>query len=112
MMNFPSFFIPGISEGTDLGDEFRSPIISAVPTLFFSGELDNNTQPFQAEEVRRTFKNSTHIVIPNAGHESMLTEERCQQTMVDFLNGKDVSTVKIALPPLKFVPIPESKPGN
>jgi pimeloyl-ACP methyl ester carboxylesterase len=112
MMNFPSFFIPGISEGTDLGDEFRSPITSAVPTLFFSGELDNNTQPFQAEEVRRTFKNSTHIVIPNAGHESMLTEERCQQAMVDFLNGKDVSTVKIALPPLKFVPIPESKPGN
>jgi pimeloyl-ACP methyl ester carboxylesterase len=109
MVNFPSFFIPGISEGTDLGDEFRSPIKTTVPTLFFSGDLDNNTQPFQADEVRRTFKSSTHIVIPNAGHESMLTEERVQQTMVDFLNGKDVSTVKIALPPLKFVPIPEEK---
>ena len=109
MMNFPSFFVPGISEGTDLGDEFRSPIKTPVATLFFSGELDNNTQPFQADEVRKTFKNSTHIVIPNAGHESMLTEERCQQTMVDFLNGKDVSAVKIALPPLKFIPIPEEK---
>lgn len=109
MMNFPSFFIPGISEGTDLGDEFRSPIKTAVPTLFFSGELDNNTQPFQADEVRKTFKNSTHIVIPNAGHESMLTEERCQQTMVDFLTGKDVSGVKIALPLLKFLPIPDEK---
>jgi pimeloyl-ACP methyl ester carboxylesterase len=109
MMNFPSFFIPGLSEGTDLGDEFRGPINTAVPTLFFSGELDNNTQPFQADEVRRTFKNSTHIAIPNAGHESMLTEARCQQAMVDFLNGKDVSAVKIALPPLKFVPIPEPK---
>ena len=109
MMNFPSFFVPGISEGTDLGDDFRSPIKTNVPTLFFSGELDNNTQPFQADEVRRTFKNSTHIIIPNAGHESMLTEERCQRAMVDFLNGKDVSTVKIALPPLKFVPILEGK---
>jgi pimeloyl-ACP methyl ester carboxylesterase len=109
MMNFPSFFVPGISEGTDLGDEFRSQIKTSVPTLFFSGELDNNTQPFQADEVRRTFKQSTHIVIPNAGHESMLTEERCQQAMVDFLNGKDVSAVKIALPPLKFIPIPEDK---
>ncbi len=109
MMNFPSFYIPGISEGTDLGDAFRSPIRTSVPTLFFSGELDNNTQPFQADEVRKTFKHSTHIVIPNAGHESMLIDERCQQTMVDFLNGKDVSTVKIALSPLKFLPIPSEK---
>ena len=109
MMNFPSFFIPGISEGTDLGNDFRSPIHTAVPTLFFSGELDNNTPPFQADEVRKTFKNSIHIVIANAGHESMLTDERCQQTMVDFLNGKDVSAVKIALPPLKFAPIPPEK---
>ena len=108
-MNFPSFIIPGISEGTDLGDEFRSAIHTGVPTLFFSGELDNNTQPFQADEVRKTFKESTHIVIPNAGHESMLTDERCQQTMVDFLKGNDVSAVKIGLPPLKFVAIPEEK---
>jgi pimeloyl-ACP methyl ester carboxylesterase len=109
MMNFPSLFMPGISEGTDLGDEFRSPIKTNVPTLFFSGDLDNNTQPFQADEVRRTFKSSTHIVIQNAGHESMLTESRCQQTMADFLNGKDVSSVKISLPPLKFVPIPPAR---
>jgi pimeloyl-ACP methyl ester carboxylesterase len=107
VVNFPSFFIPGISEGTDLGDDYRSPIKTTVPTLFFSGELDNNTQPFQADEVRKTFAASTHIVIPNAGHESMLTDERVQQAMVDFLNGRDVSNVKIALPPLKFVPIPD-----
>ncbi len=112
MMNFPSFFLPGISEGSDLGDEFRSAIKTNVPTLFFSGELDNNTQPFQADEVRKTFKSSTHIVIPNAGHESMLTEDRCQQAMVDFLNGKDVSAVKITLPPLKFIPIPEEKKAS
>jgi pimeloyl-ACP methyl ester carboxylesterase len=109
VVNFPSFFVPGISEGTDLGDEYRSSIITAVPTLFFSGELDNNTQPFQADEVRKTFKQSTHIVVPNAGHESMLVEESCQQAMADFLNGKDVSAVKIALPPLKFAPIPDEK---
>jgi len=109
MMNFPSLYIPGISDGTDLGDEFRSPIKTSVPTLFVSGDLDNNTQPFQADEVRKTFKQSTHIIVTNAGHESMLTEERCQQAMVDFLNGKDVSSVKIALAPLKFIPIPEQK---
>ena len=59
--------------------------------------------------MRRTFKQSTHIVIPNAGHESMLVDTRVQQTIADFLNGKDVSGVKISLPPLKFAPIPDEK---
>jgi pimeloyl-ACP methyl ester carboxylesterase len=90
----------------DLGDDYRSSIRTDVPTLFVSGVLDNNTQPFQADEVRRTFKNSTHIVIENAGHESMLTDAQVQQTMVQFLNGEDVSKVKISLPTLKFRPLP------
>ena len=91
----------------DLGDEYRSPVKTDVPTLFFSGTFDNNTPPFQADEVRRTFKNSTHIVVANAGHESMLVDERVQKTLVDFLNGQDVSKVKISLPPIKFVEIKE-----
>lgn len=109
MMNYPSFFIPGISEGTDLGDAYRGPVKTSVPTLFVSGDLDNNTQPFQAEEVRKTFKTSTHIVVPNAGHESTLTEGPVQQFTADFLNGRDVSNAKYTHPPLKFVPIPEPK---
>jgi hypothetical protein len=48
-----------------------SPIKTDVPTLFVSGVLDNNTQPFQADDVRKTFKNSTHLVIDNGGQESM-----------------------------------------
>ncbi|MGH9962077.1 MAG: hypothetical protein ACREBC_33935 [Pyrinomonadaceae bacterium] len=46
-----------------------------------SGVLDNNTQPFQADDVRKTFKNSTHLVIDNAGHESILVDPQVQQTM-------------------------------
>ena len=92
----------------DLGDKYRSPVKTKVPTLFFSGNFDNNTPPFQAEEVRKTFKNSTHIIVENAGHESILVDERVQETLVNFLNGKDVSRVKIALPPLKFIEIKEN----
>ena len=33
-----------------LGDEYRSPIKTDVPTPFVSGVLDNNTQPFQADD--------------------------------------------------------------
>jgi pimeloyl-ACP methyl ester carboxylesterase len=106
MVNFP---FPGIDDAVgnpDLGDEFRSPIHTSVPTLFISGALDNNTPPFQADEVRKSFRNSTHLIVENAGHESMLVDERVQQTMVDYLGGADVSKTKIALPPLKFTKLP------
>lgn len=73
-----------------------------MPTFFISGSLDNNTPPFQADEVRRTFRTSTHLIVENAGHESMLVDIRVQQTMVEYLRGGDVSKMKIALPPLKF----------
>ena len=109
MVNFP---FPGIDEAVgspDLGDKYRSPIRTNVPTLFISGTLDNNTPPFQADEVRRTFRTSTHVVVENAGHESMLVDTRVQQTIVDYLRGGDVSNTKIALPPLKFNKIPDAK---
>jgi pimeloyl-ACP methyl ester carboxylesterase len=107
--NVMNFLFPEIGEvfgNPDLGDGFRSPIRTDVPTLFVSGTLDNNTPPFQADEVRRQFKQSAHIVIANAGHESMLDKPQVRQAIVDFLLGKDVSRVKIALPPLQFNPIP------
>lgn len=109
MVNFPSLIVEGVTDNIDLGDEYRSPIRTSVPTLFVSGEFDNNTPPFQTDEVRRFFKQNTHLVIGNAGHESTLVDARVQQTTVDFLLGRDVSKVKISLPPLKFVPIPEPK---
>jgi pimeloyl-ACP methyl ester carboxylesterase len=109
MVNFP---FPGIDEAVgspDLGDKFRSAIHTSVPTLFFSGTLDNNTPPFQADEVRKTFRNSTHLIVENAGHESMLVDTRVQQAMVEYLRGGDVSKTKIALPPLKFNELPKPK---
>lgn len=106
IVNFPISDMGDVFGNPDLGDAFRSQIKTAVPTLFVSGVLDNNTQPFQADEVRKSFKTSTHIVIDNAGHESMLVDPQVQQTMVQFLRGEDVSKVKIALPALKFQPLP------
>ena len=106
IVNFPISEMGDVFGNPDLGDTYRSPIKTEVPTLFVSGVLDNNTQPFQADDVRKTFKSSTHIVVDNAGHESMLTEPQVQQTMVQFLKGGDVSKVKIALPPLKFQSLP------
>ena len=105
-VNFPVSEMGDVFGNPDLGDTYRSPIKTDIPTLFVSGVLDNNTQPFQADEVRKTFKNSIHIVIDHAGHESMVIDPQVQQTMVQFLRGEDVSKVKLSLPPLKFQPLP------
>jgi pimeloyl-ACP methyl ester carboxylesterase len=110
-MNFP---FPEVGEAfgsPDLGDKYRSPIRTDVQTLFISGTLDNNTPPFQADEVRKTFKNSLHLIVENAGHESMLDDAQVQQVIIDYLRGRDVSKVKLALPPLRFVAIPDVKPA-
>lgn len=109
IVNFPISEMGDVFGNPDLGNEYRSPIKTDVPTLFISGVLDNNTQPFQADEVRKTFKTSTHIIIENAGHESMLVDTQVQKMMVDYFRGQDVSKVKVNLPPLKFQPIPEIK---
>lgn len=94
----------------DLGDGYRSPIHTNVPTLFVSGTLDNNTPPFQAEEVRRHFKQSVHLIVENAGHEDMLINPQVQQVIVDYFgdysSGHRMKDFKIALPPLRFLPIP------
>jgi pimeloyl-ACP methyl ester carboxylesterase len=104
-MNFPLGEL-GSVVNFDLGDKYRLPIRTTVPTLFFSGDFDNQTPPFQADEVRKHFKSSTHLIVRNAGHESMLTEPRVQQVMVDYLRGQDVSREQVALPPIKFQAIP------
>ena len=96
----------------DLGDEFRSAIHTSVPTLFFSGTLDSSCPPFQADEVRKYFQNSVHIIVGNAGHEDMVTDAQVQQAVVDYFSGRDVSNRTIALPTLRFLPIPETKTGG
>lgn len=104
-MNFP---YPDIAEAygqLDLGDQFRSSIKTNVPALFISGTMDANTPPFQAEEVRKGFKRSVHLIVENAGHESMLVNTSVQQTILDFLRGQDVSGVRIKLPTLRFLTI-------
>ncbi|HSC77557.1 MAG TPA: alpha/beta hydrolase [Candidatus Acidoferrales bacterium] len=92
----------------DLGAEFRSAVWSTVPTLFLSGTLDAGAPPFQSEEVRWGFPNSVHIVVDNAGHES-LPAAAVQSVVVDFFKGQDVSGRHVALPPPQFLSVEQAK---
>ena len=81
---------------------------STVPALFISGTLDTNTPPFQAEELRWGFPNSTHLVVENGGHETLPSEE-VQSIVVDFLKGQDVGGRGVRFDPPRFLSVEELK---
>ncbi len=89
----------------DLGDDFRSPFASNIPTLFMSGTLDFNTPPYQAEEVRWGFSSSEHIIIKNAGHEQIRYHPKASLAMLSFLKGKKIEDTDLGYPAIKFVPL-------
>ncbi|MEL6536222.1 MAG: alpha/beta hydrolase [Bacteroidota bacterium] len=92
-------------EAPDLGEEFRAPLVTSVPTLFMSGTLDFNTPPHQAEEVRWGFANSHHIVVGYAGHEQITTHPGAQDAMIGFLKGDPVNEIALSYPPISFIPV-------
>lgn len=107
--NYP---FPGICAAIgnpDLGDDFRGPLSTSVPTLFVSGTLDSNTPPFQAEEVRWGLTRATHLIVDNAGHEDTQPMPEGQRAIFDFLAGREVGDRHIALPRPKFLSLAAAK---
>lgn len=105
--NFP---FPEICEewkAPDLGDQFRSPVTASVPVLFISGTLDARTPISNAEEYRKGFSNSTHIIIEGAVHSDplFLSSPRIKDGMLEFLKAQPLTVTKIVAPPMKFAPL-------
>ena len=95
----------------DLGDAFRSPVVTPVRILLISGSLDFNTPPYQSEEFRWGAPNATHLVVENAGHEQIfLQNENAAPVVRDFLAGRDVRDRRLTYPPLRFVPLAGTDP--
>ncbi|MFL6228136.1 MAG: alpha/beta hydrolase [Pyrinomonadaceae bacterium] len=90
------------------GESSRPRLWSTVPTLFISGTLDTNTPPFEAEEVRWGFPNSTHLVVENGGHET-LPSEQVQSVVLDFFKGQDVSPRRVVFARPRFLSVEELK---
>lgn len=96
----------------DLGESFRTAVVSKVPTLFVSGTLDANTPPEQTEEVRRNFANSGHIIVENGGHEDLLGNNEVREALWSFLKGGAPQDMKVTAPPLRFIPVKGSAKGH
>ena len=91
--------------GTILGPDFRQPVRTNVPTLFVSGTLDSNTPPSQAEDVRKGFARSWHLVMRNGGHEDCLWNKDAISAVVEFFKSGTSQSRVISLPVPDFQPI-------
>ena len=105
IFNFPFPDVCTEWNAPDLGDEFRAPLKSDVPVLFISGTLDARTPVSNAEEYRKGFSNSTHMIIEGAVHSDplFLSSPKIKEGMMEFLRGQPVTTTKIQGEPLKFI---------
>src|SRR6185503_1931067 len=96
----------------DLGDDFRSPVVTGARVLLLSGTLDFNTPPYQSEEFRWGAPSATHLVVENVGHDEMFFQNDTVVPVVrDFLAVKDVRECSITYPPLRFVPLTGTDPA-
>jgi pimeloyl-ACP methyl ester carboxylesterase len=109
MQNGPYPAVCAALPGIDLGDTFRSSVVSDVPVLFLSGTLDSNTPPYQAEEIRWRMPNAMHIIVANAGHEDLEPNAEVQNVIADYFAGKDVSTRTVNLPKPVFKSVEEAR---
>ena len=96
----------------DLGDDFRSPVVTNARVLLVSGSLDFNTPPYQSEEFRWGAPSATHLVVENAGHEQIFFQnDNVMPVVRDFLMGRDVRERRVTYPPLRFVPLTGTDPA-
>ena len=103
-INFPMAAIMRELPELDLGDDFRAPVVSDIPTLAISGTADGRTPPGNAEEVLRTLSHGEHLLIHGAGHSDplFLSSPKIVEAMISFFRGEPLAYHEIHLPPLKF----------
>ena len=93
--NLPFPFVGDALGVDDLGDDFRAPVQSDVPTLFCAGTLDGRTPITNAEAARQGFRNSHLVVVEGATHE---TPTLLLDTQAKFLQGEDPRVDRLVRP--------------
>jgi pimeloyl-ACP methyl ester carboxylesterase len=81
----------------DLGDSFRSPVLSSVPTLFLSGTFDGRTSIAAANEVRRNFRNATQVILRGAAHDIYGETPVLIDLMSRFMRGEKMKDTALQI---------------
>ncbi|MXW54127.1 MAG: alpha/beta hydrolase [Gammaproteobacteria bacterium] len=93
--NLPFPFVGDALGVDDLGDDFRAPVRSDVPTLFCAGSLDGRTPVANAEAARQGFPNSHLVIVDGATHE---TPTLLLDLQTSFLCGEDPRVDRLIRP--------------
>lgn len=97
-LNFPMPALANVDSKLDLGNDFRAPLKSEVPTLLFSGTLDGRTYPTEQKEAVKGVSNLTHVTVENAGHNLYTLSPKVLELMKAFLSNLAIKETTIALP--------------
>lgn len=110
-INFPFPEIREALSNPDLGVRFRQAVKSKVPVLMISGTLDGRTPVENAEEVRKGFSESEHLILDGASHgyDLFFFIPKTKEVMLEFLRGEKPSATRITLSGFQFAPVVEQK---
>ncbi|MEO1323495.1 MAG: alpha/beta hydrolase [Pseudomonadota bacterium] len=95
-----SLHLETVDPSLDLGDEFREPPVSAVPTLVLSGTLDGRTYPESGQEATAGLSNRQTVIVKNGGHNSFMISPEVTEVIQEFMRGQSVDgrTILVELP--------------
>jgi pimeloyl-ACP methyl ester carboxylesterase len=101
-LNYPMPHLGDSLGVPDLGESFRKPVKSSVPTLFLNGTLDGRTYPESAEQIAARFSHATRVIVENGGHNLFEADPAIAEVVVRFLKGENVAETPIRLAPPAF----------
>ena len=90
--------------GLDLGDDFRAPPKSVLPTLVLTGTLDGRTYPAEQRASVAGMRNVTTVTIENAGHNLFMLSPEIVETIGAFFKGDAGEERTIAIDAPSFAP--------
>lgn len=97
----------------DLGDDFRGPIVSDVPVLFVSGDLDVRTPPQNVAEILPGFSRGVHVLVEGTGHDGReVLSPEFRELFGAFLRGEPVTGRTITLPGFQLMPLGFEMPAG
>lgn len=102
-INFPGMFAKEAwGPVTDMGEEFRRPVVSNTPTLILVGDLDPRTPVANAREIAATLPRAHMVVLENATHQfDLFGAPAVRDLVAGFLRGEAVAE-RVPLPPVPF----------
>ncbi len=103
-LNFPMPQVADIRPGIDLGETFRAPFSSTIPTLFISGTLDGRTSPDAAKAIAARFSKGQRLIVENGGHNIYEADPRVADAVLDWFQGQPVPSTLNFDPPVIVAP--------